>query len=88
VYGVEWTLTSRREASDKAGFTRGEPWLPLAPEHRHLYVENQRSDATTLLALHRRLLQVRRAHPALAIGGYRPIAASGDLLLYQRVLGS
>jgi alpha-glucosidase len=76
------------EASDKAGFTNGEPWLPLAPEHRHLNVENQRADGTSLLALHRRLLQLRRVHPALAIGDYRPIAASGDLLLYQRVLGS
>jgi alpha-glucosidase len=75
-------------ASDNAGFTRGEPWLPLAPEHRHLNVENQRTDGTSILALHRRLLKLRRVHPALAIGDYRPIAASGDLLLYRRVLGS
>ena len=70
-----------------AGFTRGEPWLPLASEHRHVNVENQGADGTSLLALHRRLLQLRRACPALAIGDYRPIAADGDLLLYQRVLG-
>jgi alpha-glucosidase len=76
------------DSSDKAGFTRGEPWLPLAPEHRHLNVENQQADGTSLLALHRRLLHLRRVHPALAIGDYRPIVASGDLLLYQRVLGS
>jgi alpha-glucosidase len=76
------------EASDNAGFTQGEPWLPLPPEHRHLNVENQRANGTSLLALHRRLLQLRRLHPALATGDYRPIAASGDLLLYQRVLGS
>ena len=76
------------DASDKAGFTGGEPWLPLPAEHRHVNVENQRPDGTSLLVLHRRLLQLRRAHPALAIGDYRPMAASGDLLLYQRVLGS
>lgn len=36
---------------------------------------------------HRRLLRLRRRHAALAIGDYRPIAAQGDLLLYERALG-
>ncbi|SEN96273.1 alpha-glucosidase [Rhodospirillales bacterium URHD0017] len=74
------------DASGKAGFTEGELWLPLAAEQRHVTVENQEADGTSLLALHRRLLHLRRAHPALAIGDYRPMAATGDLLLYQRVL--
>lgn len=74
------------DASDKAGFTQGEPWLPLAEGHRQVNVANQRGDGTSLFALHRRLLQLRRAYPALAIGDYRPMAATGDLLLYQRRL--
>jgi alpha-glucosidase len=76
------------DASDKAAFTTGEPWLPLAPTHRRLNVENQQADGTSLLALHRRLLELRRRHPALAVGAFRPMAAKGDLLLYQRVLGN
>ena len=75
------------DASDKAGFSTAEPWLPLPPDHRAVNVEDQRRDRSSLLALHRRLLQLRRHHPALAVGDYRPMAATGDLLLYQRVLG-
>lgn len=75
------------DASDRAGFSTADPWLPFAPDHRAVNVEDQRRDRTSLLALHRRLLHLRRHHPALAVGSYRPMAATGDLLLYQRVLG-
>jgi alpha-glucosidase len=74
------------DASDQAGFTAGDPWLPLGKRHRQLNVENQRADRTSILTLHRRLLELRRAHPALAIGDYRSMVATGDLLLYQRLL--
>jgi alpha-glucosidase len=41
------------------GFTTGTPWLPLVdPERRN--VEDQRGDPTSLLELHRRLLELRR----------------------------
>jgi alpha-glucosidase len=74
------------DASDKTGFTNGDPWLPLGGDHRQLNVENQRADRTSIFTLHRRLIALRRAHPALALGDYRPMAAAGDLLLFQRVL--
>ena len=38
----------------------------------------------SMLALHRRLLALRRAEPALAVGSYEPVAATGDLLAYAR----
>jgi alpha-glucosidase len=34
--------------------------------------------------LYRQLLELRRSHPALAIGDYEPISATGDLLAYVR----
>ena len=43
--------------------------------------------APRCFTLYQRLIALRRAHPALAIGDYRPMAATGDLLLFQRVLG-
>jgi alpha-glucosidase len=73
------------DASEKAGFTSGDPWLPLAQEHRTFNVESLSSDHASLLSLHRRLLLLRHNHPALAIGAYEPIAATGDLLLYRRL---
>ena len=74
------------DASSKAGFTKGKPWLPLGEDHRRLNVENQRADRTSIFTLHKRLIALRRAHPALAVGDYRPMTATGDLLLFQRAL--
>jgi alpha-glucosidase len=67
-----------------AGFSAGEPWLPLAEDFRSENVENQREDPSSLLNLHRRLIALRRVRPALTAGAYRPLHAEGDLLLYRR----
>jgi alpha-glucosidase len=67
-----------------AGFTTGEPWLPIADDHTRVNVRAQRDDPTSLLSLHRRLLHLRREEPALAIGDYEPVDAPGDLLAYLR----
>jgi alpha-glucosidase len=37
-----------------------------------------------MLALHKRLIEARRQTPALAVGSYRPLVATGDVLLFQR----
>jgi len=61
------------DASRGAGFTTGDPWLPISPEARTVNVEAQRSDPDSMLRLYRRLIAYRRASPALLRGGYRPI---------------
>ena len=38
--------------------------------------------------LHRRLLVLRRARPALSVGRYEPVDASGDVLAYARGAGA
>ncbi len=72
------------DASPHAGFSGVEPWLPLADDYRSQNVENARNDGTSIYELHRRLIAARRAHPSLTHGCYRPIVASGDLILYAR----
>src|SRR5437660_11350355 len=42
----------------------------------------------SILALYRRLLAARRAHPALAIGDFALLAAEGDVLAYERRHGA
>ena len=61
------------EAGPGAGFTDGEPWLPLVADAETLYVERQAADPRSTLALTRRLaaLRARRARAA----GRRPAAA-------------
>jgi alpha-glucosidase len=71
-------------AAPNAGFTTGTPWLPVAADHARRNVEAARADATSILTLHRRLVALRRAEPALAVGSYAPVRAEGDLLAYVR----
>jgi alpha-glucosidase len=71
-------------AENNAGFTSGQPWLPIAEDFRLVNVESQMSDPLSFLSLCRRLLELRRREPALSIGDYLPAAQHGDLLSYRR----
>ncbi|KAA0687899.1 DUF3459 domain-containing protein [Azospirillum brasilense] len=70
------------------GFTTGEPWLPLGPDHDRVNVAAQAADPSSMLALHRALLALRRAEPALSVGRYDPVSAEDDVLVYERRHGT
>jgi alpha-glucosidase len=72
------------DGSLQAGFTVGTPWLPISDDYPVVNVRAEDDDATSLLALYRNLLRLRRSHPALARGDYEPVATTGDLLAYVR----
>jgi alpha-glucosidase len=72
------------DASPNAGFTAGTPWLPVAADHARVNVESEREDPGSMLTLHRRLIALRRAEPALAVGSWTAVEAEGDLLGYVR----
>jgi alpha-glucosidase len=69
---------------EAGGFSDGTPWLPLGDENLARNVERQRDDEASMLALHRRLIELRRREPALSVGGYRPVMASGNVLAFRR----
>jgi len=52
--------------------------------YRECNVEAESRDAASLLVVYRELLGLRKAHSALNFGGYRPVPAECDLLLYIR----
>ena len=60
------------DASPTAGFTSGTPWLPIVDATTR-NVEQQRDDPGSLLALYSRLIAVRHASPALAVGTHRSL---------------
>jgi alpha-glucosidase len=72
------------DASANAGFTEGEPWLPLAADCERVNVAAESADARSMLSLYRALLKLRRAEPALSIGDYIPVAATECVLAYER----
>jgi alpha-glucosidase len=75
------------DASPNAGFSSGRPWLPLADDYATVNVAAEREDPRSMLMLYQRLIALRRAAPALEIGGYAPVPAGGDVLAYLRQAG-
>ena len=71
-------------ADPNAGFTTGDPWLPLAEDFATVNVAAQRDSPGSMLSLYCRLIQLRRGEPALEVGRIEPVEAEGDLLAYVR----
>ena len=72
------------QARAGAGFTEGEPWLPIGDENAWRNVEVLRGDPASMLNLTHDLLALRRAEPALSLGTWRPVAIEGEALAYAR----
>jgi alpha-glucosidase len=70
-----------------AEFSTVRPWLPVADDYRNANVELERTDASSLLSLYRRLIELRRAEPALSVGDYAALPAGDDLVAYMRKAG-
>ena len=75
------------EVGPGAGFTTGEPWLPIADNANEVNVAVQREDRSSLLSLYRWLLQFRRSEAAISIGDYERVWCHGDVLAYIRTDG-
>lgn len=73
--------------SANAGFSAVEPWLPVANDFPAHNVALDRVRSNSLGNLYRRLLMVRRTHPALTAGVYVPVTVAGNVLAYERVWG-
>jgi alpha-glucosidase len=71
-------------AEPGAGFSKGQPWLPLAADFESVNVARAASDPGSLLQLYRALLALRRSEPALAHGGYRELHVSATAFGYER----
>ena len=67
-----------------AGFTSGDPWLPLGPDHERLNVEALCASGASILNLYRRLIDLRRANSALALGQIDAVGVQGNILKYER----
>src|SRR5262249_43124926 len=72
------------DAGSYAGFSGVQPWLPLEAVYQQRNVAALEADERSIYQLHRKLIALRRRHPALQVGSYRPLAAEGDLLVYLR----
>jgi len=73
------------DGGPNAGFSTGTPWLPVAEDYRTVNVAVEWDEPRSMLALVRRLLELRRAIPALTVGTVRTLdAGHDDALAYLR----
>ena len=70
-----------------AGFTSGEPWLPIANDYAMNNVAVLRCQSASILSLYRRLIELRRSEPALSVGDYAALPSGEDLMAYMRKAG-
>jgi len=82
---IPWRRPS--SAGPGAGFTTGEPWLPIVAGAERLCVEAQRDDPDSTLSFARRLLALRADRPALQGGSQRPLDAATDVFSFLREAG-
>ncbi len=69
---------------EKAGFTTGTPWLPVARNVTVVNVETEKDDPSSALTLYRRLLALRSAMPALTVGRYASFDVGDGIFAYTR----
>jgi len=94
---ANWPLTLSRDGvrtpipwqadAPHGGFTTGEPWLPLSPENIARAVDVQEAEDESQLHWTRRVLALRRAHPALRVGAMEQVHTHGHLLTFTRRAG-
>ena len=61
---MQWT------AGAHAGFTDGQPWLPVNPNHTWLNAESQRDDPGSVYAYYRALVALRHSEPVVVDGDF------------------
>ena len=69
------------------GFSQTEPWLPVDPRHLPLAVDQQHGRGDSVLESTRRLLRLRRCHPALVDGDIEFLPAPESVLAFMRRKG-
>lgn len=72
------------EGTDHAGFSVGEPWLPLNHDWPKRNVAAQELDPNSMLKLTGALLALRRAEPALSLGEIAQVEGTSEVLTYVR----
>ncbi|WP_433271654.1 glycoside hydrolase family 13 protein [Actinosynnema sp. CS-041913] len=79
---VQW------DAGPNAGFTTGEPWMRVNPNHSWLNAEAQYDDPRSVFNHYRRLIELRHTYPVVALGDFHMLLGDDPhIYAYRRGLG-
>ncbi len=67
-----------------AGFTTGEPWLPIESSYPQYNVADEIDDDESFLSLYMTLLHLRTIDKTLISGGFEVVDIVDDMLVYKR----
>jgi glycosidase len=74
-------------ADEHAGFTDGEPWIPVNPNHEEINAEDEREDPESVWHYYRDLIDLRHAEDVLVYGSYELLLSDHDRLwVFTRTL--
>ena len=77
------------DGSPSAGFTTGEPWIAVNPDHVEVNVAAQRDDPDSVLAHYRQLIALRHEEPAVVEGDFTMLLPQDErVYAFVRRLGS
>ena len=66
------------DAVPHAGFTTGEPWLGVNPNHAEINAEAARADPDSVFHHYRQLIELRHAEPVVAHGDFTMLLADDE----------
>jgi oligo-1,6-glucosidase len=76
------------DGGENAGFTTGEPWIPLNPNHSEINAEAALEDPDSVLHHYRRLIELRHAEPAVVDGDFTMLLEDDErIYAFTRALG-
>jgi alpha-glucosidase len=76
----------RWDPSEHAGFSLGQPWLPIGDGIAERNVATLQADEGSILSLYRNLIRLRRQEPALVAGEHIPVRSRNGILMHKRKL--
>jgi alpha-glucosidase len=74
----------RWDASKLGGFTKKKPWLPMGPDVDSMNVATECDEEDSMLALYRRLLELRRQESALNMGDWHDLGGNDGAVAFVR----
>lgn len=78
---IQWT------DGENAGFTTGEPWFKINPNHKEINVKQCLADSDSIFNFYRSLIKLRKENEVLIYGKYNEINHLNPFLFtYERVL--
>jgi alpha-glucosidase len=77
---MQWSPTAG------AGFTQGQPWLPVAATANEYNVALETADPKSLLSFYRQLIALREREASLSVGKFRLLEVTDQTIVFERRL--